>query len=106
MWKGKYIIKEHETGITVFHNTNKATMGQFFSISIYGTEADWNELMQTEEDGWPFKKLGIKDGMILVKTGPSDEQYDASTVEGKELSEEYFKLAEQIDTILSSFKII
>lgn len=105
-WKDKYIIKENEKGISVLHNSGLAQNANFFSITVFGDEKAWNEWIKTEEDGWPYRKLGVKNGQVFVESRPSDVPYDDSTDNMKKASDEYFELNKQVDSILGTFKFI
>lgn len=104
-WKGKYRIKEYERGITVCHNSGIDREGIFFSISMFGTEAQWEQRIKTEGE-WPYKRLGVNGGIVFVESEPSDAQYDPTINSHKKPSEEFNRLCKDIGTILQSFKFL
>jgi hypothetical protein len=106
-WEGKYTIDERPNSITVFHKVPLDQKNVFFSIFIHGTETQWNEYLEGGgEDGWPLKKLGMKEGLVYVKSAPTDYPYDTRTEELKRWAKEYDMLNTYADRIISSFSFL
>jgi hypothetical protein len=104
-WENKYTESENRDGVTFSQVTNITTKGVFFSISIFGTEKEWNDATASTEY-MPYRYLGIRDGLVYVETAPDGEQYNTTVPGLTRISDDYFALLEKKDQILHSFKFL
>lgn len=96
-WEGKFTIKDFEQGIS------------FYSKAIYDINSTGNlfNIVGTSEVGeWEsypdYKFLGSADDKYFFITFPTDVQFD---VDNNELSDEYLKMQEDINSIVDSFEL-
>ncbi|GLI05968.1 hypothetical protein YDYSG_19980 [Paenibacillus tyrfis] len=106
-WKGKYEVVEKEEGVYFyFLPENKALeKAELFDIQVWGTEVEWNEWWDRggKDMGVPFEKVGILNGQVFIKAGPTEAIYQGSP-DAKKDGEEYDKLLKDIETIAKSFR--
>lgn len=94
-WAGHY---NAESGSNYYHfynieNADAGYGGSLFSIEMYGKDGEWEYLPS-------YRFLGEKDGIYYVATFPTDVQFDTNN---QEITNLYYEMREDIDTILETF---
>lgn len=79
-WKGKYVIKQYEDQIDIFHNTALENPAWIMNISG-ATPEEW---AASPPDEYPWNKLGEINGIVIVYTQLADQAYESTYVEEEE----------------------
>ncbi|GIO85892.1 hypothetical protein J25TS5_28240 [Paenibacillus faecis] len=79
-WKGKYVIKQYEDQIDIFHNTALESPAWIMNISG-ATPEEW---AASPPDEYPWNKLGEINGVVIVYTQLADQAYESTYVEEEE----------------------
>lgn len=79
-WKGKYVIKQYEDQIDIFHNTALENPAWIMNISG-ATPEEW---AASPPDEYPWNKLGEINGVVIVYTQLADQAYESTYVEEEE----------------------
>ncbi|MNJ55498.1 Regulator of chromosome condensation (RCC1) repeat protein [compost metagenome] len=94
-WKDKYLVKQQDDWVGIYHNTNleeTAMILSFHAISL----KDWEEYVELDP-GYPWwNKLGEVNGMVIVSSQITDQPYSNGT---SEETKEVMRMLEHIDEI-------
>lgn len=103
----KYEVVEDVDGIKVNYlpQNRDIEKARLFELYIYGTVEEWNEWWDNggEEEGLPFSKVGICNGMVIVESGPTEAIYQGRE-EAAIDAREYDEMMKDLGKILDSFK--
>ncbi len=107
----KYEVLEGDDGIEVYYlpqnkDIEKAVL---FELYIYGTVEEWNEWWNNggEDEGLPFSKIGISNGMVIVESGPTEAIYqgrEEAAIDAREYDEMMKDLGAIFDTFNPLFE--
>ena len=103
-WKDKYFVKESDRYVDFYHKYNTHT-AVVFGISIED-ESKWNAHKFPADNYLPIKKLGILNALVYCASWPDGAPYGGKFEDIQKASDEYYKMSDQIDSIISSFKFI
>ncbi len=105
-WSNQYSVNQAGDTININHRSDVEPQALFFSIMAVTSE-EWKEYLQDMKDGWPWKKLGEQNGLVVVRTLPTELSYGYGHEDPEmiKLVEQYNKMNEDVTGILSSFKL-
>lgn len=103
----KYEVVEDVDGIKVNYlpQNRDIEKARLFELYIYGTVEEWNEWWDNggEEEGLPFSKVGICNGMVIVESGPTEAIYQGRE-EAAIDAREYDAMMKDLKVIFNTFK--
>lgn len=104
-WKGKYVIDEGQTSISIKHSISDGIGDEILYIGIFGTKDTW-DAENDGEDVFPWHKIGERNNLMYVSYMPGESNYDLETEQGREDLEEYIVLRECVSDILNTFEFL
>lgn len=102
-WKGKYQVEENELGVSFYHDVPIEYPGSLFTVMIIDTETGWDQCTE-EEKSFPYREIARRNGLVYGVCMPSDFPYDIEDQKQKEWADEYIKMVEESEKIITTMQ--